>query len=500
LQSLWLDRESLPPTDAFVPGSAYDTVVVGAGLTGLCTASLLAAAGQSVLVLEARHLAAVTTGNTTAKLSALHGSQVSNIAAHNSEQVARAYVEANVEGREWMLRYCEDHAVPFQRRDAWTYATTQEGADKVQREYDACRQAGLEVSLETETELPFITLDAIRLADQAQFDPLDVVQSLAAEVQAHGGLVVEHISVTDVSTASDGVEVSTVAGPVHADRVVLATGTPILAEGAHFARLAPLRSYAMAFTVPGPIPQGMYLSLDQPTRSLRTAPSTQGEQLLVGGNGHPVGRESSPRARLRELQDWTEEHFPGAVRTHAWSAQDYQSLDYAPDVGPIVPGDEHVFVATGFNKWGMTNAVAASLALSGLLLGGQMHWAETLYRRPVTLADAPEAIKLNVGVGAQLAKDWLGQALRGAPEHPPAEGEGGVHRDGLRPVAVCTVDGVTSRVSGVCTHLGGVLAWNDAEQSWDCPLHGSRFTHDGKRLEGPALRDLDPVVDDSPAR
>jgi glycine/D-amino acid oxidase-like deaminating enzyme/nitrite reductase/ring-hydroxylating ferredoxin subunit len=494
--SLWLDRNREITTDSLLPGATFDTVVVGGGLTGLTTALLLARSGQSVAVLEARSLGAVTTGNTTAKVSLLHGAQLSHLLSHNSGDVARAYVEANREGQSWLLRYCQEHDLPVQRRDAFTYAGSPDGAERVRREFDACREAGLDVTLESDTELPYPTYGAVRLPDQAQIDPLDVIEGLARDLRAHGGVICEGVMVTDVAEAGEHTEVTTAQGTVRAGRVVLATGMPILAKGAYFARLKPLRSYALAFDVPGAIPQGMYLSVDEPTRSLRTAPSEDQELLVVGGNGHVVGREHAAAAQWKDLEAWTLEHFPGAQRTHSWSAQDYRSLDYAPYVGPIESGNDRVFVATGFNKWGMSNAVAASMALSGMLLDGTMKWADTLYGRPMTLTDAPDAVALNAGVGFEMVKDWLGQTFTRKPASPPAEGEGVVYREGIGPVALCTVGGNTSKVSAVCTHLGGVLGWNDAEKSWDCPLHGSRFTHDGHRLEGPALKDLEPGGDD----
>jgi glycine/D-amino acid oxidase-like deaminating enzyme len=503
VKSLWLDQAPTIDTDSFEPGARYDTVIVGGGLTGLCTALLLARSGQSVVVLEARHLAAVTTGNTTAKLSLLHGGQLSHVLSHNSLEVARAYVEANREGQQWLLRYCTEHSLPFQRRDAFTYAGTPGGAESIRREFDACRKAGLDVTLETDTELPFPTYGAVRLADQAQINPLDIVEGLARDLRARGGRIVEGVRVTDVAEAGTETRVTTDHGELAAHRVVLATGTPILAKGAYFARLQPQRSYALAFTVPGAIPQGMYLSIDQPTRSLRTAESAVDgaaggeamQQLVVGGNGHIVGREHSTKGQVRDLEAWTTTHFPGAVRTHAWSAQDYRSLDYAPYVGPIVSGNDRIFVATGFNKWGMTNAVAASVALAGRLLDGEMEWAETLYQRPASITDAADAIGLNATVGFEMAKDWVRQSLSRPPHEGPAEGEGIVYREGINPVGHCMVNGTASKVSAIYTHLGGGLGWNDAEQSWDCPLHGSRFTHDGRRLEGPALRDLEQVGD-----
>lgn len=163
---------------------------------------------------------------------------------------------------------------------------------------------------------------------------------------------------------------------VHSRQCVLATGIPILDRGGFFARLKPHRSYCMAYKVPGNLTRGMYLSADSPTRSVRYAPTADGERLIVGGAGHPVGREKSPSCSVSDLDAWAKQHYPGAMQTHYWSAQDYTPDDELPFVGPILPGDNKIFVATGFDKWGMTNGAAAALALSGRILGGRMEWAD----------------------------------------------------------------------------------------------------------------------------
>ena len=275
---------------------------------------------------------------------------------------------------------------------------------------------------------------------------------------------------------------------VEAEHVILATGTPMLDRGLYFAKVEPLRSYALAFDA-SDIPDGMFLSAGSPVRSVRDAAVSDGRRLVVGGNGHPVGRTDSELEHLDGLRAWTERYFPGAVETHAWSAQDYRSHDGIPYVGHLPRGGGHIHLATGFDKWGMTNAVAAARNISGQILGEKPTWARPLGRRVTRPQGAFNIVRTNASVGVAAARSLLGVDLTGV-DSDPAEGEGVVGRDGVLPTAVSTVDGRTCAVAAICTHLGGLLSWNDAEKSWDCPLHGSRFAPDGSVLEGPATKPL----------
>ena len=188
MTSLWLDR-TIPDYPAPQDGAEYDIVVVGAGLTGLTTA-LLARAGRSVAVVEARHLGAGTTGNTTAKVSLLQGTRLSAIRRRHSDPIVRQYVEANSEGQAWLRRYCEEHSVPMQSRLAYTYAATENGIAAVQRELEAAQAAGLDVRWVTDTELPYPVRGAVELADQAQIDPLDVLTAMASDLLGRPGCVI----------------------------------------------------------------------------------------------------------------------------------------------------------------------------------------------------------------------------------------------------------------------------------------------------------------------
>lgn len=504
MTSLWLDQgqdrlaaAATGSETASVPNA--EVVVVGAGLTGLVAAVLLARGGKRVVVIEARTPGACTTGNTTAKISLLQGTRLSAISRRQPAELLRAYVDGNREGQAWLLQYCAERGVEVQHEDAITYAQTDRGLPDVRAELHAGQAAGLDVEwindLAGYADLPVPFRGGVRLAGQAQFDPVPLLTTLIAELRERGGRLLTGRRVHAVSTGSGRVRLALRDNygdeqTAEADQCVLATGTPVLDRGGFFARLEPSRSYCVSFTLPGRPPRPMMISADPPTRSLRYALAQGSEQLIIGGGGHVVGRKSNPRSSYDELISWTRRHFPGAKPTHRWSAQDYSPIDELPYVGALLPGSDHVFVATGFAKWGMTNGVAAALLLAKRILGGEPgSWAKAFDSwSPHELTGLSTALRLNLEVGWQLATGWAAASVH--RDGKPPDGGGRVSGPPWQMTGRSNVDGVDRKVSPVCTHLGGILNWNDAEKSWDCPLHGSRFGPDGTVLEGPATRDL----------
>jgi len=494
MTSLWLENHdpSTIPTSSMPAGVSYDVAIAGGGLTGLATAVAVALTGRRVILLEARTVGAVATGNTTAKLTVLQGARLSEIRRLHSLDVAGAYLSATQEAQRWLLDLCAHRDVPVQRRPAYSYATTDEGAGSLRAEQKVAHELGLDVQWEGFTELPFPVAGAIGLTDQAQFDPMEVLTALAQEFRSMGGVIVESARVTDVNRRGP-LNLSTTGGEVRADHLVLATGIPVLDRGGHALRMVPHRSYALAYRVPadGWVPHGMFVSVDGPVRSLRSAPRGEEELLLVGGNDHVTGRVESPATQIADLDDWTRSVVPRAERTHVWSAQDYEPVGGLPLIGALPGSDGTILAATGYAKWGMTGAVAAAQAIAGSLEGRAPAWLGTLQSASGGFGALAAGASASAQVGRELVQGWVSGELHAlGSQQPPGEGQGVVGRTEGRPVGVSTVGGRTCAVSGICTHLGGVLSWNDAEASWDCPLHGSRFAPDGTLLEGPAVADL----------
>jgi len=491
--SLWLHESPVTTYPQLDGDLSVDVAIVGGGIVGLTAATLLKRAGATVAVIEAGRVARGVSGHTTAKVTSLHGLRYSGLASSWSEEAARAYAESNQVGVEGIAQLVEEEAIDcdFERVPAYVYAETSERVRAVEREADAARVAGLDATLVREVDLPFPVQTAVRLGDQAQFDPYRYLTALARGIPGEGSHLLERTRALDVDEG-EPCRVRTAQGSIVAGDVILATLIPFLDRGGYFARSRPERSYLIAYEADRPTALGgMYLSAEEPTRSLRTATRGGRRLTLVGGEGHTTGQEAHAAEHVLRLERFAQEHFgPGTVVNH-WSSQDFTSKIGVPFVGRLTPLSSRVHVATAFGKWGMSAGTAAALILSDAIMRRPNLWA-WLYD-PNRLRPASGLASLlghNLGVARRFASGRLAPPAAG-PESGLEPGEGRVVRSGTRLVGVSRgSDGEVRRVSAVCTHLGCVVAWNDAEESWDCPCHGSRFDAAGNVLQGPAVEGL----------
>jgi nitrite reductase/ring-hydroxylating ferredoxin subunit len=270
----------------------------------------------------------------------------------------------------------------------------------------------------------------------------------------------------------------------------VATQLPFFDPAGLFTRTSPSRSYALAVTLTDPAPPGMYLSADAATRSTRPL-KAGGEKAVLAGEEHKVGHGRDTHAHYEALEGWARERFPVRSVDYRWSAQDYLPADSVPYIGRMIPGYGRLHVATGFKKWGMTHSAVAAMLLRDEITGHANSWSG-LFRatRLHPLASAKEVAVHNLDVGLRFAGDRL-LSLRPPPAHELAPGEAGLRElNGEKVAAYRDQDGRLHAVSGRCTHLGCLVAWNAAERTWDCPCHGSRYSYDGQVIQGPAVKNL----------
>jgi glycine/D-amino acid oxidase-like deaminating enzyme/nitrite reductase/ring-hydroxylating ferredoxin subunit len=500
-RSVWL--ADAPQTD-FAPLTAEttaDVTVVGGGITGLTTALLVQRSGLRTALLEAGRIGCGVTGASTAKVTSLHGLIYSRIEEKHDREVARLYAEANQAGLQRVIGLAGEFAAlgidcQLEREAAYTYTALQGRVDDVRREAEAAARAGLPATFTTEVDLPFTVEGAIRVDDQAQFDPYRYCVGLARAFVAAGGTIHERSRVHDVEKdGKHACRVRTDVAGIRTRHVVLATLLPFLDRGGFFARTSPSRSYGIAVSLNGSAPRGMYLNAEQPTRSVRPLPAGRG--IIVVGEQHPVGQDPDTSARYAALETWARQCFDVRSIDHRWSAQDYMSADELPYVGEMPLGYGRIWTATGFGKWGLTNGTAAAEILTERIHGREHQWADLFdATRLSILPSAKKFVTQNADVVKRFVGDRL-QALTAPRLEDLKPGEGGIVRhEGAKLAAYRDEAGVVHARSPVCTHLGCFVQWNPAERSWDCPCHGSRFHVDGEVLQGPAL---EPLAEKAPA-
>lgn len=474
-----------------------DVAVVGGGVVGVSTALMLQRARRNVVLLEAGLIGRGATGKSTAKVTSQHGMIYHHLETQHNRRAASVYAQSNEAGKEWIAAQVRELSIDceFENRAAYVYAEDHALASELERETEAAARAGLPARyLADGTEVPVEARAAMRFDSQAQFHPVKYLMRLADEFLARGGRIHERTRVIRVRGRSP-CEVETRTGTVRADRVVVSTHLPILDRGGHFGRAFPKRHMCLAAPIAADrAPDGMYIGLSSPTRSIRIAPWSSTEKLLVLiGESFPTGRADTA-ARLQELETFARERFAVEAPMFRWGNQDYYSADRLPYIGAIVPGRADIQIATGFSAWGITSGTAAAMIIADHIQDKENDWAPLFNARRTGFKGGASSI---VGKNVAVARSWASGRLELPPAREPqglTPGEGALVKIGGKAAAAYRdEDGTLHAFEARCTHMGCRLHWNAIERSWDCDCHGSRFDAKGAVVNGPAVTPLRPV-------
>lgn len=468
-----------------------DVAIIGGGIVGVVAARLLKEHGQRVAVVEAGRVGHGATGRSTAKVTSQHAVYLQRIEQNHSAAAARAYADANRAGVELIQGLARRHGVAcdMEPADSWVYAVTDDGAQKLENEQAAAQRAGLPMEILGETELPYPVRSALRLSDQRQFQPTDFVAQLAATIPGDGSFVFENRLAVSWSENS----VRTGEGSVRAKRVIMATHLPLGQVGQYHAHNSPHMHVVMAVPAePARVPSGMYISVDEPKRSLRVHRRATGEAMLIlAGPTYKHGDAAAEAAGFAELEEFARQHFGYAGGGYRWTNEDYSPRDGLPYVGWSGSAGNSLLVATGFDAWGLSNGAAAGQILADLCEERENAWASQF--------DASRHSLSGIGELASNAAGFVHELVGNHAHKPPTAAtanaaEGDIVDLGGRAVGLYRNGGELRAVSAVCTHMGCLVGWNPVDRTWDCPCHGSRFREDGRVVHGPATEPLHAVT------
>ncbi len=430
MYSVWSETVNFPAFGQQNENINTDALIIGGGITGLLCAYMLQQSGINYVLIEANTICGGITKNTTAKITSQHGLIYNELARKFGLEKARMYLEANETALKKYRELCEKWDCEFESKDSFVYCL--DNRDKLEQELSILDKIGYPAGFVSTLPLPFSVAGAINFKNQAQFHPLLFLSKIAENLH-----ILEHTSALEFI----GNTVVTNHGKITAPNIIVTTHFPFLNKyGSYFLKMYQHRSYVLALEN-APTVGGMYVDEAQKGLSFRNYK----ELLLIGGGDHRTGKYGG---NWEELKKIAKKYYPDATEKYRWATQDCMTLDGVPYIGQYSKNTPGLYVATGFNKWGMTSSMAAAMLLNDMILG-----------------------KVNPY----------------APVFSPSRSI--LHSQ----LVINTFEATTNLLTPTtkrCPHMGCALKWNPQEHSWDCPCHGSRFSKEGKLIDNPATDDL----------
>ena len=501
-KSLWMSSAPRPSYSALKTDLSCDVIIVGAGIAGISCAYELTQRGRKVIVIDRGKVAGGVTSRTTAHLTPFSDDTSRAMISLRGKNIARLFYESQAAAVDRIEQIVTENKIScnFRRLDGYLFAALgtdwKEERQSLAEEYAASRKIGIPV--EQTSGVPFAGLDkvpALKFLNQATFHPLKYLFALMELITAKGGRFFEDTAANGFEENAVGVTVKTVAGhKIRASHCIVATNSPVNNWVAIHSKMAPYRTYAMAFTIPsGSLPDCLYWDTADPYHYVRLNPGPgKVDYLIVGGADHKSGEAYDGAVRFEAIEAWIRQLVPQLGKeVHRWSGQVLDTIDYAGYIGRNA-GDKHTFIVTGDSGQGITHGAMSGILLSDLIQTRSNPWAEVYEPSRIVLSATKNFVSENVTALKSFAEYIAPGEVTSFDELKP--GEGAIVRDGLTKVAAYRdLDGVLHKRSAVCTHLGCHIHWNSTETCWDCPCHGSQFGIDGEVLHGPAIADL-PLV------
>lgn len=515
MNSYWIEsvKQEKKDFNKLNNSESVDVCIIGGGLTGITTAYYLSKTNLKVVLLEKYKICEHTSGNTTAKITSQHDLFYDYLIQSQGKEKAKQYLEANEEAIQNIEKIVKDEAIDceFERQDSYVYTLKPEDILKIKKEVEAVNSLGFPAKFVTDVELPFRTLGAIKFPNQAQFNPCKYVNGLVNAILKTGNVsIYENTKVVDIKSSKieddneeiqEDIKLNDKNGytviteddeTVNAKYVVLATHYPIInIPGYYFLKMYQEMSYLIGVETDKPLFQGMYINSEQPTVSFRVAKDNEKNLLLIGGMGHKTGERKDVSDSYEKLEAIANQYYPDCKIKYRWCTEDCISLDKIPYIGEFSNLMPNVYVGTGYKKWGMTTSNVAANIITNKILGKENKYEE------VFTSTRLKPIKNHKELGnmiKEVATSWTVEKLK-IPEEKLQDikkGTGGtIEFEDKKVGAYRDENGKVYLVKPVCSHLGCELTWNNLENTWDCPCHGSRFTYKGKSIYDPSIKDLE---------
>lgn len=492
---LWLETAVIRRFPELTSDLTVDVCIVGGGITGLTAADILKKAGKTVAVIEMNRVGQAESGHTSAHLTEMlditYGELISSFGLEKARTVMASVRRA--------IEKIEDNVIAkrincdFRRVPGYQYTEKRSQIDEIEKEFTDAIKLGLQVELVS--ELPTLNRKiarAIKLENQAQFQPVAYMAALADAIDGDGSHIFENTRMMKVEETQDEVQVKLENGKtIRAKDVILATNVPTTNRLTLQTKIANYRTYCIAIRETQPTDlKGLFWDLDDPYHYIRTATFNGIPHLVIGGEDHKTGQDEHTALHFQRLEEWAHERFNIEKVTHRWSGQVVEPVDGLPYIGRNALSD-HNYVATGYSGTGLTFGTVAAMLLSDLVLGIENPWAE-IYQatRVKPLAGIKDYLTENIDYPSHLVGDRIAPA-QVKDTHRLRENQGAIVNIGGKKVAAYRdPQGELHVMSPVCPHMGCYVHWNEAETSWDCPCHGARFDAKGHLLNGPTVHDL----------